>query len=604
MALVGAASLLWAALCTVVLDLSTIRHQPDASWYAFLAQPGPSLVSAVLTWLAIVLLICVTNRLWLSFALSLGLSAVVSAASNAKYSVRDEPLYPSDLLFLWQPSFLLDMASPGSLALAVAGLAVLVAGLVLVGRRLDRRFPRVRRSTEPRAWSRILAARVVGAVIAVLVLLEASQFNTSGNPVRATYEASGAEWLSWRQGENYFENGFLAGFLFNTFAGAMDEPKGYSRAAMDEIASRYRARAETLNADRSPDALEGVNVVLLLSEAFSDPLRLSGVELAEDPMPVVRMIMASHPSGQVVGKATGGGTANMEFEALTGMSQVLFAPQLTTPFQMLVPAHDQFPSAAWYFAQHGHETMAVHPFLRTMYRRNAAYPRLGFDTFFDVRKLKGLSTIGDTWAWSDESTFREALRLLKGSEAPVFMNLVTLQNHFPYEGVYDDPIENNLRNDALGQYARGLAHADQPTGRLLDELARSDEKTVVLFYGDHLPGAVYDNDVLGANSERLTETPFFLWSSFRDLPATRLPATSPIYFMPLVFEALGARVPPYYALLTDLHDEIPNLSLGQPIDPSALSSRARTLLNDLRLVQYDFSVGQRYVTDEMFHPLP
>jgi hypothetical protein len=139
---------------------------------------------------------------------------------------------------------------------------------------------------------------------------------------------------------------------------------------------------------------------------------------------------------------------------------------------------------------------------------------------------------------------------------------------------------------------------------MLDELTRSDEKTLVIFYGDHLPGAVYDDDVIRANWERRTETPFFLWSSFSDLPATRLPTTSPIYFMPLAFEALGAQVPPYYALLTDLHDEVPNLSLGQPIDQSELSSRARTLLNDLRLVQYDFSVGERYVTDEMFHPLP
>jgi phosphoglycerol transferase MdoB-like AlkP superfamily enzyme len=604
MTLIGVGSGLWAALCTVVLDLSTIRHQPAASWYGFLAHPGPSLVSAALMWLVIVLLICVTNRLWLSFGLSLGLCAVVSVASVAKYSVRDEPLYPSDLLFLWQPSFLLEMASPGSLVLGSVGLLVLVVGLVLVGRRLDRRFPRVRRRTESRAWTRILVARVAGAAIVALVLIEASQFNAAGNRVRATYEASGAEWLLWRQGENYFENGFVAAFLFNTFAGAMDEPKGYSRAAMGEIASRYRARAEQLNADRRPDALADVNVVLLLSEAFSDPLRLSGVELAEDPIPVVRRIMASHPSGQAVGNATGGGTANMEFEALTGMSQVLFSPQLSTPFQMLVPAHDQFPSAAWYFAKHGHETLAVHPFLRTMYRRNAAYPRLGFDTFFDVRRLKGLSTIGDTWAWSDESTYREAIRLLKGSEAPVFMNLVTLQNHYPYEGVYEDPIENNLRNDALGQYARGLAHADQATGRLLDELARSGERTLVIFYGDHLPGAVYDDDVILANVERRTETPFFLWSSFRDLAATRLPVTSPIFFMPLAFEALGAKVPPYYALLSDLHDEVPNLSLGHPIDPAELSTRARTLLNDLRLVQYDFSVGQRYAVDEMFHPLP
>ena len=63
-------------------------------------------------------------------------------------------------------------------------------------------------------------------------------------------------------------------------------------------------------------------------------------------------------------------------------------------------------------------------------------------------------------------------------------------------------------------------------------------------------------------------------------------------------------MPPYYALLLDLHAEVPNLSLSRPVDPSTLSARARGLLHDLQLVQYDFSVGERHVTEKMFHPTP
>ena len=314
--------------------------------------------------------------------------------------------------------------------------------------------------------------------------------------------------------------------------------------------------------------------------------------------------MAENPSGQAVGNAIGGGTANMEFEALTGMTQTLFAPQLTTPYQMLVPAYDWLPSAAWYFADAGHDTIAVHPFLASMYRRTTAYPRLGFDSFLGFDDLSGLSEIEKNPFASDETTFDEALRLLTTSDEPLFMNLVTMQNHFPYDGLYSDPIENSLRSDKVGQYARGLAHADDATEKLFAELKRSREETVVIFYGDHLPGDVYEGDVIEQNFARRTETPFFLWSSHRDLPATRLPATSPIYFLPLAFDAADAPVPPYYALLLDLHAEVPNLSLSRPVDPSTLSDRARQLLHDLRLVQYDFSVGNRYASEEMFHPSP
>ncbi|MGI9086084.1 MAG: LTA synthase family protein [Aeromicrobium sp.] len=595
---VGLGTLLWAGLCNVVLDLSTTPYRP-------VHHLAESVVSTAILWLAILALVCVTNRLWLSYAVSLGLCLVVASASVAKHVVRDEPLYPSDLYFLWQPGFLLDMASPWALVGVGGGVGALVVGLWFFGRWIDDRyFSRVRRSAEPRAWSRLLGLRVAVALVATLVLVQAPQFNASGNRVRATYEASGAEWLSWRQTENYAENGFLAGFLFNTYAEAMEKPAGYGRAVMDAIATRYALRADQHNRGRERDALADVNVVLLLSEAFSDPERLAGVDLAEDPIPFVRATMADHPSGQAVGKATGGGTANMEFEALTGMSQTLFAPQLTTPYQMLVPAYDWLPSAAWYLAGLGHDTVAVHSYLGTMYRRSTAYPRLGFNSFLDQSRLAGLSGIDKNPLASDESTFDEALRLLRTSDVPVFMNLVTMQNHFPYEGRYDDPIENNLRSDALGQYARGLAHADDAVEKLFRELKRSREETLVVFYGDHLPGAVYDGDVIWANLGRRTETPFFLWSSHRDLPAIRFDATSPIFFMPLAFEAAGAPIPPYYALLLDLHAEVPNLSLGQPVDPSTLSARARGLISELRLVQYDFSVGKRYATEEMFHPSP
>ena len=589
-------TLLWAGLCNLVLDLSTVPFRP-------IHHLAVSLVSTAVLWVAVVALVCVTNRLWLSFAVSLGLCIVVALASLAKHRVRDEPLYPSDLYFLWQPSFLLDMAAPWALAGAAVVVIALVVGLLFVGRRLDQRvFPRVRRSEERRAWAWLLGLRVVVALVAILALVTVPQFNASGNRVRATYDAAGAEWLSWRQADNYSANGFLAGFLFNTYAGAMEEPSGYGRATMEEIAKRYELRADQRNDGRKPGTLGDTNIVLLLSEAFSDPERLDGVDLDQDPIPFVRATMAGNPSGQAVSNALGGGTANMEFEALTGMSQTQFAPQLTTPYQMLVPAYDWIPSAAWYFDAIGHESVAVHPFLASMYRRSAAYPRLGFDSFLGVDKLSGLSEIEKNPFASDTTAFDEALRLLTTSDEPLLMNLVTMQNHFPYDGLYGDPIENSLRSDALGQYARGLAHADDATEKLFSELKQSREETLVIFYGDHLPGAVYDGDVIRANWERRTETPFFLWSSHRDLPATRLGATSPIYFLPLAFEAADAPVPPYYALLLDLHAEVPNLSLSRPVDPSTLSNRARSLLHDFRLVQYDFSVGKRYAVEEMFHP--
>ena len=131
------------------------------------------------------------------------------------------------------------------------------------------------------------------------------------------------------------------------------------------------------------------------------------------------------------------------------------------------------------------------------------------------------------------------------------MNLVTMQNHFPYDGLYDDPIANTLRSDALGQYARGMAHSDQATEKLLGEAAAgSREETLVIFYGDHLPGAVYDDDVIQANLDKQHRDSVLHLvqpsaASRRRVCLPPAPSTS----CPSRSRPIGAPVPPYYALL-------------------------------------------------------
>jgi hypothetical protein len=103
-------------------------------------------------------------------------------------------------------------------------------------------------------------------------------------------------------------------------------------------------------------------------------------------------------------------------------------------------------------------------------------------------------------------------------------------------------------------------------------------------------------------------TPFFLWSNYLPLQ-TPQPLTSPIFFMPLLMDQLGAPLPPYYELLRQLHAVVPAMRAGvlydgegNPIDREDLSPEARQLLRDYRLVQYDLSVGERYSQDGLFYP--
>jgi phosphoglycerol transferase MdoB-like AlkP superfamily enzyme len=610
--LVGTA--MTALLCNLALELVRLAGVGDYPWRhktpAFVLM---FLLGSLVVWLLVGLVHAVVGRLRVTVAVAAAATALVAVVDYEKVRVRREPLYPSDWRFIGDVGFLKDMIGPRVFLLVVAG--ALVAAVAFVGSRVARRRFATGGPKERHPWPTRTrkALRLVTVAACLLSLGYISDFNSPGNAARGTYEALGATWMPWSQQRNYLGNGFVGGFLYNLQAPAMTRPEGYSTGEMARTAARYRRAAERINRTRDPDALDDVNLVMVLSESFSDPEALDGVHLAEDPIPFTRRLMSSTTSGAMLAKGYGGGTANMEFEALTGMSMSQFPPQMQVPYNGLVPRYDTFPSAVQWFKQRGHRAVAIHPFTTEMYRRRDVYRTFGFDDFVYDRRMHDQSRLGRDGYISDAAAFGEVHRQIEAEDDPLFVNLVSMQNHMPYTARYDNPIEatddDGETLTELGQYARGLAYTDHAVRHLIRRLRRSDEKTVVVFYGDHLPG-VYPDSVFEANSTRaLHETPFFVWSNFPGADRAQ-PTTSPNHFVDLVLGHVGAKVPPYYALLHRLRQEVSAMDSGLLVDdrdravrPDQLSPRAIRLLHDYRLVQYDLSVGERLSEETMFAPV-
>jgi phosphoglycerol transferase MdoB-like AlkP superfamily enzyme len=607
-------TLAWAVVCNLALEVSQVSAGGPRLLERTLGAGLPRfLLGSLVVWLLVALVLSLTGRLWFTVAIT-GLGAVMLAfANHQKVQVRLEPLYPSDLDFLGSIGFLAHMIGFGTAALLVLGVAVLVCCLLLLGRVASRRFPPVRRQELPRHWLGLLVVRLLAVLVCLASLVYATRFNSPGNKLKAAYLAGGATWATWQQLRNYEHNGFVAGLLHNLDEPPMQRPPDYSARTMRDLADRYTALAARMNRGRDPHALDDVNVVVVLSEAFSDPTRLSGVHLAGDPIPRTRRLLARTESGTMLADLYGAGTANMEFETLTGMSMGQFEPQISTPYQTLVPHYHRFPSVVGYLEAHGHDAVAIHPYVTSMYDRDRTYPILGFEKFVHDTTMHAATRIEHNPFISDASAFGEVQHQIAASPSPLLVNLVTIQNHFPTAGHYAHPIPvSGVGGDAERQaagYARGLAYTDAALHRFLGSLRRSPEKTVVVFYGDHQP-PLWPRSVYDRNGERrMHETPWFVWANFTRLPHRPLPTTSAIYFMPMVFRAVGAPLPPYYALLTELQRRIPAMEQGRYVDPadrmvdeSRLSPRARRLLHDYRLVQYDLSVGHRYSQDRMFYP--
>ncbi|PFG38270.1 sulfatase-like protein [Georgenia soli] len=625
---VAALSLAVAVVVTMIVELTHVQTEPWLEPLERVDTWGADRLAleVLVVWAVVVLIHAVVGRLWLAALISVAVGGVIAFADYQKMLMRGEPLYPTDIEYLKDAGLLLHSIGVDP-AYVLAGLLVLAAVVVTLVVRTHRRRRSVRRAGPARPgrsgrlplrrrW-RAHAPRVTAGLLAFGVLAAAVTFNEDGNPLRALWERSGPTWARWNQVENYAENGFVSGLLYNMPGTAMERPAGYSRAALREIADRYSAVAAEMNATRDAGALADTNVVVVLSESFTDPTRLNGVEVAEDPIPFTRGLMGRTPSGTMLSSDYGGGTANVEFEVLTGMSLSNFREQMHTPYQMLVPYEDDFPSLLRTVGA-GHEAIAIHPYQRSFYKRDEVYATFGFSRAAFEDEMADAERVERNPFVSDAGTFTRVVDELRASEDPMVVNVVTMQNHRPYDGKYDEPIDvegamTPMEKRMVGQYLRGLRYSDAAVEQLVTDLQGLDERTIVLFYGDHSP-AVWSSQVWARNpGQAMYETPWFVWANFETAPVE--PAAEllgPNHLLGQLQAAANAPVTPYDAMLAQIAEEVPAAERGIMLDPDGreiraedLSPRAQQLLEDYRLVQYDLSVGKGYAEAELYEvPTP
>lgn len=266
--------------------------------------------------------------------------------------------------------------------------------------------------------------------------------------------------------------------------------------------------------------------------------------------------------------------------------------------------------AAW-LRSLGHRAVAVHPFRRDMYRRPQVYRTFGFEAFRTVEDLADPFRIVRRGFVADAAAYREVVRHVDDSEEPILVHLVTMQNHLPFTNLYRNAVEvTGTDADSaavIGQWARGLEHSDKALATFLEELEASGERTLVVHFGDHYP-SIFDVSTLDEERVNLFRTPFFVWDSASERSVGPQGVVSPTAALPVALRKLGAPLPPYFALLARVQEEVGTVRHdgivspeGERIPEDDLTADQRALLDDLRLVQYDFSIGQRYALADMWY---
>ena len=593
-------------------------------------------------------LVFVINRFWVATAVFAITMSVYAVANSIKVILRNEPILPSDLSFLSSgnggeiTSFI-----PKSSQALVDGTITMLIWLTVIC--LILQFVDGRRCVIPFHWWRPFrnVKTIIGNVTRIIAAAMSITLLCSFTWTLSIPGAWGYEWAKswgdspqlWSAEGDATNNGPAINFLRLTHPKIMDKPEGYSQETMEELAKKYSSEANQINGTRANNLTDNT-VIMILSESFSDPTRVPGIALAEDPMPNIRALKETTTSGLMLSPGFGGGTANIEYQSLTGLDLALFDDSMQSMYQELVP-HQKNPFA-WnqiWNAEYGKSgSVAFHSYYKNMYLRDANYKKFGFNKFYTLDSEPAIThqdrTDNSPYV-NDAASYQNIIDQLNKEEHPQFLQLVTMQNHMTYDNWYFNNqfeqanVTENLNDYERGQintYAKGVSITDQATIDFLNQLNAMDKPITVIFYGDHLPSSYQTAAADKNNTLALHQTDYFIWSNQASasagvkLDASNTAYTSPNYFMEMAAEHMNAKVSPYLAFLTQTRTDIPALERlvigaggfdtdastayldqnGNAIKRKALSKQAKNTLHDYKLIQYDMTAGKGYLNDTNF----
>lgn len=473
----------------------------------------------LLNWLPIALTTLALAFLFRSIGYGAALSNFIwgglSVANRVKMTVRDEPVYPSDFTLLKEVA---DAAGSYDISFPWFQISVVVlstVALIVLGWLL-------RTPAEKTKKERIRRFGGFAAVMAVLAALIMTVY--ASNTLYKSFYCSYFDHIT----VVYNELGFPYCFCYNFSTYQITKPEGFDKM---EAASYEKTEEET------PHLAPNTHVIFIMMEAFSDitDRDVFGYDEADDPLQNFHALQQAENavSGYLVVPNYAAGTANSEFDVLTGMQTTMLSQTNTSAFRTFTRNID---SVLRVFRADGYHTSFIHPGSDWFYNRENVYRWLGADETFFVDQMEDVEYKG-TWV-TDHYTAKQIKQQFESAVAAdeMLCNLtVTIQNHMSYTAdKYGDtpipPVKLNTAVSAetetmLSVYTEGIRDADAMMGELTEYFSATDEPVLLVFYGDHLPSfgderkgyAELGLDIaLGNSAEDPLDsyrTPYLIWAN-------------------------------------------------------------------------------------------
>ena len=446
-----------------------------------LAQPTFPLANATPGLMLALLLLVLTRRTVLSFGLAYLAQAVVYAVNALKVLNLGTPLLPADFRMVDQlrkgglhvlGSYLPH--SPWPYLALLGGVAVIIATW--------RYEPPL---FAPRTGGRrVLAGSLLGATLATLLL---------GMPGWRNVYSGHKLWMEpWSAAATTSHSGLVSSLVMFHLQDRRAKQKADPGAVSSLLQTTGDAVRARMHTPAAPDTARP-DIVVIQSESFFDPRIMRGYENA-GLTPQLERLAAEGMSGPLHVPTFGGGTIRTEFEVLTGLSLRYFS-NMQFPYLQL---HDKVvPSMVRTLRAHGYETVAIHGNDPTFWNRDTAFKTLGFDRFVSQSGFPANAAMDGKYM-ADSAMTDEIMAQLKDNGPPQFLFAISLEGHGPYDVPPRDPAARDAipvpaaisakDRPELQTYLYHMQHADAELGRLAGLLAKRSRPTLLLFYGDHLPG--------------------------------------------------------------------------------------------------------------------
>ena len=358
--------------------------------------------------------------------------------------------------------------------------------------------------------------------------------------------------------------------LFNT---GISEPNGYTKKAMAKIDKDGELNQTATS--RSSDELPNIIVVQL--ESYFDVANAEFFTTSEDACPNLHNLYQNYSNGYFKVPSVGAGTANTEFEVLTGMNLRYFGPG-EYPYKTYSKKHPT-DSAATALASLGYGTHALHDNTGNFYSRANVFNNMGFDTFTSKEFMNVLQTTENGWA-KDEILTHHIMEAMDTTKQEDFVFTVSVQGHgnYPETQVIENPkikvegIEDEALKNKWEYYVNQVYEMDQVVGDLIKAVEERNEPSVVVFYGDHLP-------TMGLKAE--------------DLKSRYLYNTNYVIWDNIGLQKQDKNIPAYQ-LMSEVLNRL-DIHSGTVFNYHQQRKGTKNYLSDLELLQYDILYGKQYV---------